>query len=159
MKEHHYHLKLRWTGNSGGGTIGYAAYSRDHEVSVAGKPVLLCSSDAAFRGDASRYNPEELFLASIANCHMLWYLHLCADAGITVTSYTDEPTGVMIIMSDGGGYFQEVSLHPVVSISSGSPDVAKTLHVAANEKCFIANSCNFPIRHYPVVSISSAVIM
>jgi organic hydroperoxide reductase OsmC/OhrA len=81
---HTYTCALTSTGNKGAGTASYKAYSRDHVFSSAGKPDLLGSSDPAFRGEASRYNPEELLVASLASCHMLWYLHLSADAGVRV---------------------------------------------------------------------------
>src|SRR3954468_9175486 len=94
--EHHYSLNVKWTGNRGKGTTGYADYDRSHTISVNGKSDILGSSDAAFRGDTSRHNPEDMLVASLSTCHMLWYLHLCADAGIAVTHYTDNATGTMI---------------------------------------------------------------
>ncbi len=77
-KSHRFSVTVEWTGNRGSGTANYRAYSRDHEIGWAGKPVVPGSSDPAFRGDAGRYNPEELLIASLSACHMLWYLHLCA---------------------------------------------------------------------------------
>jgi len=92
-KTHTYTCSVTWTGNTGTGTSSYRAYSRDHIVAGPGKPELPGSADPAFRGDAKRYNPEELLLASLSTCHMLWYLHLCADAKVTVVAYRDEPLG------------------------------------------------------------------
>src|SRR5499426_564348 len=106
-KEHHYSVVVTWTGNQGSGTSGYRDYRRDHDISAAGKPIIPASSDPIFRGDASRYNPEDLLVASLSGCHMLWYLHLCADAGIRVTEYRDDATGTMVETADGGGRFAE----------------------------------------------------
>ncbi len=109
------------------------------------------SSDPAFRGDATRYNPEELLVASLSACHMLWFLHLCGDAGLVVTTYDDEARGTMVETVDGGGHFTEVVLHPVVTVSRGDPARAAHLHDRAHGLCFIANSMNFPVRCEAVV--------
>lgn len=149
--QHTYKLTIKWTGNQGQGTSSYKAYERSHTVCVDNKADILCSSDPAFRGDNTKHNPEDLFLASISTCHMLWYLHLCSDAGIIVTDYTDHANGIMQETSDGGGHFTEVTLNPVVVITDKSMiDKANELHKKANQLCFIANSCNFAIHHKPV---------
>ena len=150
---HHYKAAITWTGNRGEGTTGYKSYDRSHSVNINHKPEIGLSSDAAFMGDKGKYNPEELFLASISSCHMLWYLHLCADNGIVVTAYTDMATGIMD-EKEGGGKFTEVMLHPHVIVQKSSMIArAAALHDQANEKCFIANSCNFPVKHHPVCKI------
>jgi len=149
--EHQYRARVRWTGNLGTGTSGYRTYGRDHEIAFDGKPDLPGSSDPSFRGERSRYNPEELLVASLSACHMLSYLHLCADAGIVVEPYSDEANGVMETTPEGGGRFTLVTLHPSVSIRSGSFDRARELHARAHELCFIANSVNFPVRCEPTV--------
>ncbi len=145
---HTYNTQLHWTGNLGSGTSGYRAYSRNHEIEVDGKPLLPGSSDPAFRGDPSRYNPEDLLVSSLSACHMLWFLHLCADAGIVVTAYSDRATGTMIETADGSGRFSEVTLHPQVTVAEAAMiERAQALHAAAHRMCFIANSCNFPVQH------------
>ncbi|PON11645.1 peroxiredoxin [Candidatus Entotheonella serta] len=155
-KTHSYQIKLRWTGNTGAGTSGYRAYERAHEISAPGKLPILGSSDPAFRGDAVRYNPEELLVASLAACHMLWYLHLCADHGIVVTGYTDQPRGQMLEAEDGGGRFTEVILQPLVTVRAGADLVlAEQLHERAHALCFIANSMNFPVRRVSVIQEES----
>lgn len=152
QKEHHYQLSLRWTGNSGTGTSGYRAYHREHIIEFPGKEPLVCSSDPAFRGDAAKYNPEELLLASLSGCHMLWYLHLCADSGIVVTNYSDAASGTMEETANGGGRFTGVTLKPQVTITNSTlKDKAAELHQKAHTFCFIANSVNFPVRHEPVI--------
>jgi len=154
QKEHTYVVSIEWTGNNGEGTKNYTGYERSHRVIVSGKPVIEASSDPAFRGDTTKYNPEELFVSSISACHMLWYLHLCADNGIVVESYSDEAIGTML-ESASGGRFTEVLLNPVVKITGrDKQEMAIKLHDAANKYCFIANSCNFPVRHKPVCIIS-----
>ncbi|ERR1700761_2407759 len=150
MKKHHYQIKINWTGNKGSGTSSYSAFGREHEISGMEKPVIPASSDPAFRGDPKKYNPEELLIASLSSCHMLWYLHLCSENGVIVTSYAEQATGVMVEREDGSGHFQEVVLRPVVTVSE-SHMIAKAneLHQKANAFCFIANSCNFPVHHDP----------
>jgi len=152
--EHRYAVRLRWAGNLGPGTASYRAYSRDHEIAVGERPPIAGSSDPAFRGDAARYNPEELLVASLAACHMLWYLHLCADAGVVVTGYADEASGTMVQSPDGGGEFADVVLRPHVTIADGGDTAAAMrLHTPAHELCFIARSVRFPVRCEPSVRV------
>lgn len=148
MKSHQYEVTVTWTGNTGSGTSSYRAYERAHEVRTQGKPAIVGSSDPAFRGDSSRWNPEELLVASLAQCHMLWFLHLCAVEKIVVTEYEDRPRGTMAETADGGGRFEEVVLRPRVTLADpGQAERAAGLHERAGELCFIANSVNFPVRH------------
>jgi organic hydroperoxide reductase OsmC/OhrA len=146
--EHKYNLKITWTGNSGTGTSGYTEYERSHTIEAEGKPLLLASSDSPFRGDKSKYNPEDFLVASISTCHMLWFLHLCADAGIVVTDYIDEPQGILKMGNVGEiSKFSIVTLHPKVNITDPSRiDEANQLHHEAHKKCFISNSVNFPVE-------------
>lgn len=147
MARHEYKVEVVWSGNNGPGTRTYADYRRDHIIRIAGKPVLPGSSDPVFRGDASRYNPEELLVASLSACHMLWYLHLCADAGVVVTAYRDDASGVLSLNPDGSGAFTEVRLRPRVALSPESDAVrAQALHEEAHRLCFIAASVNFPVH-------------
>ncbi|KOF04495.1 peroxiredoxin [Roseivirga seohaensis subsp. aquiponti] len=149
-KHHSYNVKIEWTGNKGTGTSSYRAYERSHSIQVEGKPEILGSSDPAFRGDNTKHNPEDMLVASLSACHMLFYLHLCADAGITVVEYVDNVSGIMEETPNGGGRFTEVVLRPTVTITEKSrTEEANQLHHKANELCFIANSCNFPVRHEP----------
>lgn len=144
--QHRYTVKVEWTGNRGTGTSGYREYDRSHTLTVEGKPDIAGSSDTAFRGDADRWNPEELLVASVSACHKLWYLHFCAVSGVVVSEYVDQAEGTMVMSGDGAGHFTEIVLSPLVTISRGDPQVALELHEDAHEKCFIANSVNFPIR-------------
>jgi organic hydroperoxide reductase OsmC/OhrA len=150
--EHQYQAHLIWDGNHGDGTSDYATYGREHRAIIEGKPVIHASADAAFRGDAEKLNPEDLFLTAIASCHMLSYLALCAKYGISVLTYEDRATGTMREDGKGGGRFEEVVLHPVVTIANAEQiERAEKLHERAHELCFIANSCSVPIHHRPEV--------
>ncbi|OWK28529.1 OsmC family protein [Sphingomonas mucosissima] len=153
MKMHSYIVELEWTGNAGRGTRTLSSYGREHRISSRGKPPIDGSSDPSFRGDPKRWNPEELLVASLAACHKLWYLGLCAQAGVIVESYTDRPEGVMIEEASGAGQFESVTLRPHVIISQGSSaDLARALHENAHEMCFIARSVNFPVRAAPTIA-------
>ena len=153
-KLHTYQAEIVWTGNLGTGTDHYKHYSRDYEISIAYKKILAGSSDPAFRGDRSRHNPEDLLLSSISSCHLLWYLHLCADQGVIVDAYIDRATGTMEELSNGSGYFTEVVLHPIVTVTNETMvTAALELHAKANAMCFIANSVKFPVRHEPEIKV------
>ncbi len=151
-RSHHYRVGLEWTGNLGPGTSSYGAFSRNHVLTAPDRAVIEGSSDPAFRGDRMRWNPEQLLVAALASCHQLWYLHLCAEAGVVVVAYEDAAEGEMAERADGAGQFTSVTLRPHVTIAAGSDhDLALALHQAASEKCFIARSMAFPVHHAPVV--------
>lgn len=152
MRTHRYSTTLTWNGNLGSGTSDYRTYGRASTIEAPGKPPIGASSDPAFRGDRTRWNPEELLVASLTTCHMLWYLHLAAVAGVVVTEYVDSAEGTMEETADGGGRFVSVVLRPRVAIATGSDAVrANELHRDAHAKCFIANSVNFPIECEPTL--------
>ena len=150
---HHYATNLEWTGNLGTGTSSYRSYARDHTITAEGKPDIAGSSDRVFHGDPARWNPEELLLAALSQCHMLSYLHVATLHGIVVEEYTDAATGTMEQTDNGGGHFTSATLRPVVTISAGDPAVALAIHHEASEKCFIAASVNFPVGHEPEVTV------
>jgi organic hydroperoxide reductase OsmC/OhrA len=153
-RAHKYQSNLIWTGNIGQGTSGYQNYTRDYTIQINGKVDMAGSADAAFRGDASKHNPEELLLMALSSCHMLWYLHLCADVGVIVTAYQDQAEGTMLEQDNGMGKFTEVILHPRVTVKDKSMlEIAESLHVKAHAYCFIANSVNFPVKHVPIIEI------
>jgi organic hydroperoxide reductase OsmC/OhrA len=152
---HSYELTLTWTGDQGTGTSAYRGYSRAHEVTAPGRPPLLGSADPAFRGETDRWNPELLLVAALSACHLMSYLHVCVEAGVVVTGYTDSPSGVMT-QTPGGGHFTEVVLRPQVTVAAADQvDQANRLHGLASERCFIAASVNFPVRHEPTAGCSS----
>jgi organic hydroperoxide reductase OsmC/OhrA len=156
MKQHNYELQIEWTGNTGEGTKTYRSYTRDHTIAAAGKPQLLGSSDPSFRGDPSRYNPEELLVAALSGCHMLSYLHLCAVHHVTVLDYRDAALGLMDENSDGSAQFTRVTLRPSVTIAPGGDLAkAKALHENAHHLCFIARSVNFAVDVAPTITTTS----
>ena len=158
MREHHYKVNITWTGNRGKGTESYTSYDRNHTIVAGQKPVIPGSSDPAFRGDNTRYNPEELLVASLSSCHMLWFLHLCSVAGVVVQEYVDDAAGTMEETADGGGRFTEVTLFPVITVASEEMvEKADALHEKANELCFIASSVNFPVHHKPIYKIADTL--
>lgn len=154
--EHKYAVKVTWIGNRGTGTSAYTAYGRQHTISAGTKPDIPGSSDPAFRGDADRWNPEDLLVAAASACHKLWYLHLCAEAGIAVMSYEDQAEGTMND-SLAGGRFTSITLRPRVQVRpTDDAERAVALHHTAHEKCYVANSLNFPVACEPEVQFASA---
>ncbi|WP_458781829.1 OsmC family protein [Arthrobacter sp. D3-16] len=151
LSEHRYALTVQWTGNLGGGTSSYRGYSRDHDILIPGLPALHGSADPTFHGDKERYNPEQLLLAALAQCHMLSFLHVAVKHGVVVTDYRDEATGLMKLNRDGSGQFESVTLRPQVTVADERHlELAGQLHHEANQLCFIARSVNFPVEHAPV---------
>ena len=151
-KPHLYRVTVEWTGSRGRGTLNHASYDRDHLISAAPKPPIAGSADPAFRGDPARWNPEELLLASISACHKLWYLGLCANAGIAVLSYRDAAEATMLEDPTGSGRFVSAVLRPAITIRAGDDMAAAIrLHHAAHAHCFIANSVNFAITVDPII--------
>lgn len=158
---HSYAADVVWTGAGPTGTTAYGAYGREHEIRVPGKPVVLGSADPVFRGDPARHNPEELLVAALAQCHMLWFLHLAAASGVVVVGYADRATGTMRVEAAGHGQFTEVTLRPQVTVragaaaSSGSALDAQLadLHRRAHEHCFLARSVSFPVRTEPAPAV------
>jgi organic hydroperoxide reductase OsmC/OhrA len=152
--QHHYTATIEWTGKAGNGTKSYTSYERSHTIAIDNKVDIAGSSDPAFRGDSNKHNPEDLFLSSLSACHMLWYLHLCAQAGVVVVEYVDHATSIMEETSDGGGHFIYVTLNPIVVVTDKTMiDKANELHENANALCFIANSVNFPVKHKPIAKV------
>lgn len=146
-RDHGYAVRIDWTGNRGPGTSDHRAYGRDHEIAAGGKPPIPGSADAAFRGDRDRWNPEELLVAALAQCHMLWFLDLAARRGVVVTGYTDDAAGRMVEHPGGAGEFAEVTLRPTVTVAAAVPaGVVEAIHRDVHDLCFIARSVNFPVR-------------
>jgi len=157
LHEHRYALTVRWTGNLGSGTSSYRGYSRDHDVEIPGLPVLKGSADPTFHGDRERYNPEQLLLAALSQCHMLSFLHVAVKHGVVVTGYEDQAEGVMRTNRDGSGQFESVTLKPRVTTAAPVADeLMEELHRGANAVCFIARSVNFPVRHEASAAVDPA---
>lgn len=145
-KSHTYNLTVEWTGNTGSGTAEPGGYSKNHVIQAEGRPDILASSDPGFGGDSDRYNPEELLVAALSECHMLWFLSRCAKYGVLVTAYRDEAIGTMVEHRDGGGEFTNVTLRPQITLAAAAdPSLLERLHEEAHHLCFIARSVNFPV--------------
>lgn len=156
-REHHYETSLTWTGNTGEGTKSLNSYEKIYDIEIPGKPVIAGSSDPAFRGDPTRYNPEDLLVASLSACHMLWYLSLSAKAKIVVLNYVDRAAGTMIEDASGSGRFTSVVLRPEITVAAGTDlERAHTIHHDAHAMCFVANSVNFPVTTEPVFTVNGA---
>lgn len=157
LDEHRYAVTVRWTGNRGDGTSTYRGYSRDHDVEIAGLPVLKGSADPTFHGDRTRYNPEQLLLTALSQCHMLSFLHVAVKHGVVVTAYEDRAEGLMRTNRDGSGQFESVTLRPDVTVAVPvDAAIMKELHEEANQVCFIARSVNFPVLHAPTTLVAEA---
>ncbi|SJN10438.1 OsmC/Ohr family protein [Leucobacter sp. 7(1)] len=156
MKDlHEYRIDIEWSGNRGTGTSGYREYGRELLIHADHKSPLEGSADPTFHGNRERWNPEELLVAALAQCHMLSYLHMAVRAGVVVMAYTDAARGTMQQQGVGGA-FTEVVLRPRVTVADASMvDAARQAHVAAREACFIANSVNFPVHHEPEIVVAS----
>jgi organic hydroperoxide reductase OsmC/OhrA len=157
LGEHRYSVTVRWTGNLGTGTSAYRAYSRDHDIRIEGLPDLQGSADPTFHGDRTRYNPEQLLLTALSQCHMLSFLHVAVKRGVVVTAYEDHADAVMRLNRDGSGQFEEATLNPHVTTAEATPDgLLADMHHEANQLCFIARSVNFPVRHSPSSEVAAA---
>ena len=153
--EHHYNTSIEWLGNRGTGTSGYRDYGREVMVTADGKHPIEGSADPTFHGNAERWNPEDMVVASLSQCHLLSYLHVAVTRGVVVTAYTDSAIGTMEQTPDGGGHFVSVTLRPVVTVASADMmSAALDAHQEANQKCFIANSVNFPVLHEPTIIVA-----
>lgn len=145
-KEHEYTCRIDWTGNRGEGTKTYRGYDRTWDIRTPGKPVIHCSNDPLLGGDPALPNPEDLLLASLSACHMLWYLHLASKAGIVVKAYSDAPSAIGETSPNGAGRFLRATLRPRIQVARGA-DLAQAdaIHHDIHQYCFIARSVNFPI--------------
>lgn len=147
---HTFPSRVVWTGDRGGGTAHYRAYDRTWDVAMPGRPPVHCSNDPALGGDPLKPNPEDLLISALSACHMLWYLHFAADAGIVVTAYVDDPIGFGEVSAGGAGRFLRAELRPTITVAAGTDLTrAAALHRRIHEVCFIARSVNFPVECEP----------
>lgn len=152
---HQYTSRVVWTGNRGEGTATYRGYDRTWDIAAPGKPVIPCSNDPLLGGDPAKMNPEDLLLSALSACHMLWYLHYAADAGIVVLAYEDEPVGIGEAGPGGAGRFVSATLRPRITVRAGADlEKAEAIHGRIHEVCFIARSVNFPVRYEPVFTVN-----
>lgn len=148
MAQHDYSARIVWTGNRGDGNRSYRGYDRNWEVQTPGKPVIRCSNDPQLGGDPTLHNPEDMLIAALSACHMLWYLHLASDAKVLVTDYADDPIAIGEIHPDGAGRFLSATLRPTITVAAGTDlTLAEALHGRIHKTCFIARSVNFPVTY------------
>ncbi|PRA06506.1 peroxiredoxin [Arthrobacter sp. MYb229] len=153
LSQHSYQVEIEWTGNRGAGTTSYRDYGREHLIRADGLPDIAGTADPTFHGSPDRWNPEQLLLAALSQCHMLSYLHVAVTHGVVVTSYQDQASGSLKLNRDNSGEFTEVILRPQVQLADESQrELADSLHQQANKVCFIARSVNFPVLHEPVAA-------
>ncbi|MBV8798950.1 MAG: OsmC family protein [Alphaproteobacteria bacterium] len=140
MSEHH--AGVRW--NRVSADFTYQSYNRAHEMTFKNGAIRLAASSApAFRGEADRVDPEEAYVASLASCHMLTLLAICARKRLTVESYEDDAVGFLEKGSGGKLWVTRVELHPRIRFAEGAEvdgEALKALHRQAHAECFIANS-------------------
>jgi organic hydroperoxide reductase OsmC/OhrA len=155
-KVHSYQTDLTWIGHTEK-VSSFKRHNRAYVLESHSKPPIPGSSDPGFRGDPSRWNPEDLLVAALSSCHHLFFMYLCGQAGIEVLRYEDHADGTMEENPDGSGQFTQVTLRPKVRLAPGS-DVKKAegIHHASHEKCFIARSVTFPVRNEPVFEVAAA---
>jgi organic hydroperoxide reductase OsmC/OhrA len=156
VADHKYKTYLHWSSEGGEGTKTYKSFARTHRITAktksgGDKPAIVATS--AFHS-LDHYNPDEMLLASLSSCHMLWYLHLCSENGVVVTDYRDQAELVLRLDAKGEGKVESATLHPRVMILSGDLEVARALHKDAHSKCFVANSVNFPVGCEPEIVAS-----
>ncbi len=155
-QDHRYSVHVEWQGNRGTGTSSYREYGRQHAVSAAGKHLIEGSADRTFHGDRERWNPEELLLAALSQCHMLSYLHVAVKHGVVVVGYSDDAVGTMQTDDAGSGRFTSATLRPRVLVADAAHvELANSLHAEASRLCFIANSVNFPVGHEPAAAAAA----
>ena len=152
---HEFSVGLRWGGEPEGSSSSRDSRWRDHALSSTGKPEIQGSSAGAFHGDTTRWNPEELLVAALAQCHFLSYLYLCQREGIALLDYSDAASGILRTHPDGSGEMTEVVLTPRVVVDRADVERAASLHERAHELCFIARSVAFPVRVLPELVPSS----
>ncbi|MGV0996986.1 OsmC family protein [Empedobacter falsenii] len=146
---HLFKVALNWIKKESKMDSSTRIYTKSHHISIEGKPDLEVSAAKAFKGDPNLYNPEDLLLSSLTSCHMMSYLYCCAQHKIEVISYQDHSEATLQVNPDGSGKIVKVDLFPDIIISDSSQiELALSLHKKANELCFIANSCNFPVYHH-----------
>ena len=147
--KHLFKAKLNWNSISKEVFTTSKKYTKTHQIAIDGKEILNVSAAKAFKGDPGLYNPGDLLLSSVVSCHMMSYLYVCLQNDITVVSYQDDAEGTLEVLENGSGRFVEIRLNPNVIIKEKEKIAqAISLHTKANELCFIANSCNFPILHF-----------
>lgn len=155
---HFFKSKLNWIFSEKSSENPKRHFVKNHQIVIEGKEILNLSAAKSFKGDPTLLNPEDLLLSSLTSCHMMSYLYCCSINNINVISYTDNSEAILEVNQDGSGQITKVTLNPKVVITKNSDsNLAKELHQKANELCFIANSCKFPVEHFPLISVENQI--
>ena len=139
-------ITITWTGNDGTGTAD-GSFSRESEIAADGRPTIPASPPANFAGAEGGWSPEDLLAAAVSQCHMLWFLHLCARNGVIVQSYVDNATATLETQGSKGS-ITAVALRATVGISAGEAELTHSLFEKAGDLCYIAKSLNCPVTHH-----------
>jgi len=146
---------LEWTGAAKGPTRDPATFSRDLNFSVDAI-TLPMSSAPSYRGDPSRANPEQLFVASLSACQALTYLFLAAKNGVAIVRYTDDAEGHLGVV-DGKIRMSRVTLRPQITLEAKDQEArARELVAKAHEGCFVANSVSTAVEIAPTFTFAEA---
>ena len=113
--------------------------ARSHVLSAVHKPPLRGSSAPTFHGDQTKWNPEELFAAALAQCHYLSYVYVAGEEGLVIQDYSCTATAHLSVGPEGG-QISAVELVPEVTVAAGDEELATALHRRAHDECFIARS-------------------
>ncbi len=150
MSEHK--ATINWTHT--GGEFNFNSYTRNHTWTFANGVTIEGSAAPAYKGDDSKTDPEEAFVASLASCHMLTFLALCTKAKLKVASYTDEAVGHLEKIEGSKLAITRVELHPKITFEGDEPtqDKLDELHHNAHDLCFIANSVTTEVTVQPPVT-------
>ena len=149
MTEHH--VRLTW--DKGDAPFTYNDYPRNHALSFKhGQETMIASAAAAYKGDATKADPEDLLVAALSSCHMLSFLAIATKKKVTVTSYEDDAVGFLendISLGKGGTlWMTRVILRPNVKCDADAATLAE-IHHLAHQACFIANSVKTEVRVEP----------
>lgn len=149
MSRQRFALRLEANPGNDATDIPQARRVRRHTIVADGKPPIDGSSAKAFRGEASRWNPEELFIAALAQCHYLSFVHVATSQGIDILDYRCEATGVLDVDAEGYGQIVEVVLEPEVTVAAQHGAGLDAAHAKAHDLCFIARSVSCEVTVKP----------
>ncbi len=156
---HTFETTLAWPADAAQKLPPDPAFSRNSVLAAPGKPVIVASSPAVFGGDTARYNPEEMLMLSLSQCHLLTYLAIAAKKRMGILKYEDRVVGTLGMGASGKMQMVDVLLRPRVTVAKGTNLTdAHALHETAHASCFMANSVNFTVRNEPLIIEAGAAI-
>ena len=141
---HNFEIRLRWHNTDPGEREIGGDYSHESIITSDKHATLVASAAGGFGGDVRLWNPEELLMAALAQCHMLSFLYAAHQAGIEIADYVDETIGTMNYQG-GAGAMTSVTLRPRIETNARASDVDR-LHEEAKAMCVMRASVNFPVH-------------